>query len=591
MASKTVKRSMTSATTSSVSSTQSPFLSPSSSTRPQSPLSPTRISRLQEKEELGHLNDRLASYIDRVRHLELENNRLTVQVQTTQETITKEVTNVKSMYENELSDARKLLDVTAKEKARLQIECSKYISESEDLKARLEKRDKEFLILERNVSGLEARLQDLQSRFNQVSAEKKKLDDLVKELKAENEKLAKQLAGIKKQLDDETLQRVDFQNRVQSLREEMSFKQQVYDKELTETRTRKQVEISEIDDRLQEQYQQKLSETLTELREQYESQMRANREEIESLYDGKMEQLKQLNEQSIRAQNSMRDDLLQTKSRCSSLQSRVGEVEAQNSSLLERVRDLEKMLEDERALYSANLKMKQEEIDLLQNEMTIRLQDYRDLMDIKVALDMEISAYRKLLEGEEARLNITPKAGESRQGTPIRRTIIGRAAKRKRAIMSHSDEKSVSNYVSKGSAKGYIEILEQDIEGKFVKLTNKGEEDISIGGWQLIRKAGDQQTIFKFHRSVILKPGQFSTVWSSDAGTTHSPPTDLVMKGQHWAVGQTMVTVLVNNNGEELAVRETTHQVMSSSNMESSDQGGYLEDEGDPESRERCAIM
>ena len=48
--------------------------------RPPSPLSPTKISRTDEKKQLGQLNDRLAAYIDRVRRLELENSRLEQQV-------------------------------------------------------------------------------------------------------------------------------------------------------------------------------------------------------------------------------------------------------------------------------------------------------------------------------------------------------------------------------------------------------------------------------------------------------------------------------------------------------------------------------
>nr|XP_042703157.1 lamin-B2-like [Chrysemys picta bellii] len=55
------------------------------------PLSPARISRLQEKEELRQLNDRLAVYIDRVRALELENDRLLLKISEKEEVITREV--------------------------------------------------------------------------------------------------------------------------------------------------------------------------------------------------------------------------------------------------------------------------------------------------------------------------------------------------------------------------------------------------------------------------------------------------------------------------------------------------------------------
>lgn len=59
------------------------------------PLSPTRISRLQEKHDLQHLNDRLAVYIDRVRALELENDRLMVKVSEKEEVTTREVSLVR----------------------------------------------------------------------------------------------------------------------------------------------------------------------------------------------------------------------------------------------------------------------------------------------------------------------------------------------------------------------------------------------------------------------------------------------------------------------------------------------------------------
>jgi hypothetical protein len=64
---------------------------PSRAGGPATPLSPTRLSRLQEKEELRELNDRLAHYIDRVRALELENDRLLLKISEKEEVTTREV--------------------------------------------------------------------------------------------------------------------------------------------------------------------------------------------------------------------------------------------------------------------------------------------------------------------------------------------------------------------------------------------------------------------------------------------------------------------------------------------------------------------
>ena len=92
------------------------------------------ISRLAEKNELASLNDRLAAYIDRVRFLETENAQLSKQIRAQEETVTRERTNVKVLFENELADARKLLDELSKEKAKLQIEVGKYKSDADDWK-------------------------------------------------------------------------------------------------------------------------------------------------------------------------------------------------------------------------------------------------------------------------------------------------------------------------------------------------------------------------------------------------------------------------------------------------------------------------
>lgn len=98
-----------------------------------SPLSPARISRLQEKEDLQQLNDRLAAYIDTVRSLESDNSVLQLQIHEHEQLRGREITALKALYETELADARRSLDDTARERARLQIELGKISSEHEQL--------------------------------------------------------------------------------------------------------------------------------------------------------------------------------------------------------------------------------------------------------------------------------------------------------------------------------------------------------------------------------------------------------------------------------------------------------------------------
>jgi len=76
---------------------------------------------------------------------------------------------------------------------------------------------------------------------------------------------------------------------------------------------------------------------------------------------------------------------------------------SQNSAYEARIRDLETQLASEQELYEQRLLQKDTEIMELRESLAEQTREYADLLDVKLRLDSEIEAYRKLLESEEDR--------------------------------------------------------------------------------------------------------------------------------------------------------------------------------------------
>merc|ERR1719433_57840 len=237
----------------------------------------SRLTRREEKQSLQNLNNRLAGYIDKVRSLQQENNRLTRVVEKYELTKSSEVTHIKEMYDKQVEDLKAALDNMNKQYNQLKVGAEGLLQENTDIKNNLQKKDADVAKANDRTRNLEDEMRNMANQLSLLDAEKCKLAHQLQDTLPDIVNLKEKLQEAKSALDQEQLKSADLDSKCDRLKSDLEFEKELLKKELEEVKHRMEIEVTQVDCKVREEYDEKLQDALNQLREMYDGKMRENR--------------------------------------------------------------------------------------------------------------------------------------------------------------------------------------------------------------------------------------------------------------------------------------------------------------------------
>jgi len=307
-----------------------------------------------DKKTMKGLNERLGGFLARVRKLEKANKDLEDQIQEILDKRGAPESRDWDEIEKPLADLRKELRDKTMDNARLLLQIDNTKLANEDFKNKLEAEKQARRVVEHD------------------------------------------LIGLKKTIDETTLNRQQLESQIDSVREELIFVKKDHKdevKQLADKIKDSNVEV-EVDSK-----DHNMAEALKKMRAEYEKMAQRNLKETDEWYKGKFEGIKVEVAQNTEALQAGKQEL-------NDLHRQIQRLEIDIQAMLSMIRSLEDTHKETERRYNNEINRLNNIVLALEKELgQVRAQverqvdDYQELLHVKMKLEAEIENYRRLIQG------------------------------------------------------------------------------------------------------------------------------------------------------------------------------------------------
>ncbi|KAE8574781.1 hypothetical protein XENTR_v10003577 [Xenopus tropicalis] len=298
-------------------------------------------------------------------------------------------------------------------------------------------------------TGLGAGSKDYSKYFEIISELRGKIhgatvDNATVTLQIDNARLAADDFRLKV-LDELTLARGDLEMQIESLTEELAYLKKNHEEEMMHAKSQSAGKVSvEMDAAPGVD----LTNILNNMRADYEILAEKNRRDAELWFTQKSGELKKEISVGVEQVQASKSEITELKRSLQSLEIELQSQLAMKQSVEGNLNELQGFYSAQLLQIQNTISSLEEQLLQIRSDMEHQNMEYKQLLDIKTRLEMEIETYRRLLDGELGQMTTVSKASSLESSSESSSTTTTRTRTVKTIVEEVVDGKVVSSTVS-----------------------------------------------------------------------------------------------------------------------------------------------